>query len=307
MKNTVIIDGNSVAHANHNGRVLSIGDGSFQTQAIYGTIRTVRLIAATYSGWDILVLWDGKAEWRKEIYPEYKANRVATNEKQAASKAAYKAQSPFIQKALSLLGVRQLLVYTHEADDMAGLMSQKISKTGSNVVLVSGDKDWIQLVNQNVIWFDPIRDKKVTHATLFENTGYFTVEAFLDGKALMGDTSDNISGVGGIGEKGAPEFLAMHGSVEAFFENVDSGVIKPSKKAHVNLASKEGRALFRRNKSLMNLLDVPAPSKDAVNVIAPNFSKEGFRTLCEKLAFQSILKNVDEFVEPFVRDDSLPF
>ena len=297
MPNTLIIDGNSIGHANHNATKLTVGD--MQTQAIFGVVKSVRALAESYPGWNQLVLWDGKSAWRKEIYPEYKENRKAKDEKQAAHKEAYKAQSPFIRKALQLLGVRQMLCTSAEADDMAGLISKRLNAAGNQIVLVTGDQDWIQLIKPGIVWFDPIRDNKVNLSNLFEFTGFKTVEAFLDGKALTGDSSDCIKGVGGIGEKGAPEFLAQFQSVQRFFDMCDAGTFVPKKKAHQNLASPEGRVVFERNRKLMNLLDVPNPPSEDINVIAPCFDKEKFRLLCEKLAFASILRDFDGFVAPF--------
>lgn len=296
MADILIVDGNSIGHANHNATKLSVG--GMETQAIFGFCKSLQKMRQAYSGYEIVVLWDGKAQWRKDICPEYKENRKATDEKQAASKESYKKQSPFIRKAIQLLGIRQMLVTTAEADDMAGLMVKKLH--GSNrIVLVTGDKDWLQLVRPGVTWFDPIRDRTVNMSNFFEFTGYKTPEQFVDGKALMGDTSDNISGVGGIGEKGAPEFVAEFGSVQGFFDQVDGGTFIPKKKAHQRLATAEGRAVFQRNRKVMNLLDVPNPPKEDVSVIAPTFNSEAFKQLCEKLAFASILREFELFTNLF--------
>lgn len=289
----LIIDGNSLGHAHHNATKLSVGE--MQTQAIFGMIKSARMMAETYAGWNQLVLWDGKADWRFAIHPDYKGNRKAKDEKQQAHKDAYKAQSPFVRKALQLIGVQQILVTNLEADDMAGVLTKRAK---GNVVLVSGDRDWLQLVRPNVVWFDPIRDYKVGMGNFTEFTGYFTPREFLEGKALMGDTSDNIPGVGGIGEKGAPEFLAQFKSVENFLKQVDDGSFVPKKKAHQNLAAPEGRAAFERNLRLMNLLDAPNPDREAMQVIQPTYNESSFRLLCEKLAFMSILRDFDNFMAP---------
>lgn len=297
----LIVDGNSLCHAAHHATKLSVGE--MQTQAIFGMCKSSKLLAESYPGWNQLVLWDGNAQWRKDIHPEYKANRKAKDERQEADKQAYKDQSPFVRKALQLLGIRQMLVTSLEADDMAGVL---VKRAQGNIVLVSGDRDWLQLVRPNVVWFDPIRDYKVGHGNFTEFTGYFTPREFLEGKALMGDTSDNIPGVGGIGEKGAPEFMAQFKSVENFFKQVDDGSFVPKKKAHQNLASPEGRAAFARNLRLMNLLDAPNPIREDMNVTLPQYNEAAFKILCEKLAFMSILRNFDDFITPFRELQVLP-
>lgn len=297
---SIIIDGNSIGHANHNGTKLSVGE--LQTQAIFGVLKSVRGFIEMYPGWKPIVLWDGDSKWRKEIYPEYKANRKPKDEKSLLHKEAYKTQVPFIRKGLQLLGVRQLLANSYEADDLAGIFSKVLSSNENPAVVITGDKDWLQMVNENVSWFDPIRDRKVGLGNFFESTGYFTTEQFLDGKALMGDTSDNISGVGGIGEKGAPEFIAEFKSVENFFKLVDDGKFIPKKKAHQNLASEEGRNAYRRNIKLMNLLSVPNPPKEDVVIFKQSYNREAFQVFCEKLAFASVLREFDTFLKPFERE-----
>lgn len=291
----LIIDGNSVCHAAHNSTKLTVG--SMQTQAIFGMLKSMRVLSEKFPMLSSLVLWDGEAKWRKEIYPEYKANRKAKDEKQLAHKEAYKAQSPFVRKALSLIGVPQMFATTREADDMAGLFIDLLD--GQQIVLVSGDQDWLQLVRPGVTWFDPIRDNAVNVGSFTEFTGYFSPEEFLQGKALRGDTSDNIAGVGGIGEKGAPEFLAQFKTVENFFRMCDNGEFVPKKVAHKNLASPEGRAAFARNMRLMDLRNVPSPKKEDIVAIPGGYNEDGFRALCEKLAFRSILLDFDGFLRPF--------
>lgn len=293
----LIADGNSLGHAAHNATKLTVGD--FQTQAIFGMVKSMKLLLEKYPNESPLVLWDGEANWRKDLHPTYKENRKAKDAKQQAHKDAYKAQSPFVRKSLSLLGIPQMFAVTREADDMAGILAKQYGLNGERIVLVSGDKDWLQLVRPGVSWFDPIRDRSANMANFEEFTGYFTPYEFLQGKALMGDSSDNIPGVGGIGEKGAPEFMAQFKSVENFFAQVDSGAFVPKKVAHQKLASPAGRAAFARNMQLMNLLEVPMPQREDIVVIRPDYSEEKFRTLCEKLAFGSILRDFDGFLTPF--------
>lgn len=321
-----IVDGNSIGHANHNATKLTVGE--METQAIFGTIKSIQAIKRADPDWDILVLWDGRAQWRFDLCPEYKGNRNAKDDKEQTSKDSYKKQSVFIRKALQLMGVRQMLVTSAEADDMAGLMVKRLAPQGKPIKLTTGDKDWLQMVRPGVVWFDPIRGRSCNFSEFFAFTGYRTPEQFIDGKALMGDTSDNICGVGGIGEKGAPEFIAEFGSVAKFYELVEAGKFVPKKKAHINLCGNvtkedwakqycggrgdeearkkhmenwpgQGRLLFERNRKLMNLLDVPTPPKEDVSVIQPTFNPDAFRAMCEKLAFHSILKDLDGFLSPF--------
>jgi DNA polymerase-1 len=303
---TILIDGNSIGHAHNRANKLTVGE--FQTQAIFGFVKTMAAIKRQHPTASILVLWDGHAEWRKKILPTYKENRKALTPEDEAIKAAYKAQLPLIEKALQALGIRQMRVTSAEADDMAGLFSKRLSAQGKHVLLITGDRDWLQLVNEYVTWFDPVNDRTVDKSNFFEFTGFMTARAYLEGKALMGDTSDCVAGIDGIGEKGAQNLLAEHGSIVHFFKKIDAGIIAPktrksktAKSPHPEqvLASDEGRAIFRRNVMLMNLQDVPNPPPEDVIVTTPNFNPDLFRKLCERLAFVSILKDFSGFIRTF--------
>ena len=291
----LIIDANSLGYASHMATKLKSGD--FETQSIFGMVKSARdMISDTPN---LLYLWDGHAQWRYDLYPRYKADRDK-DPKQALMRANYKKARPFIQLALKSLGVRQLTVTTAEADDLAGFFAKSLNPT-DQIEFVTGDKDWLQLVKENTSWFDPIRDDRVSIKNFMEFTGYKDGRAFMEGKALQGDTSDKITGVGGIGEKGAPLFLAQFGSVQNFFDRVDSGDYIPKKKAEQNFADKsaEGREIFARNVQLMNLLDVPKPKAQDVVYTEPKFDKEQFRVICGRMNFASILSNFDNFVRPF--------
>lgn len=298
MPKYLLIDGNSVGYASHHATKLS--SGGQETQAVFGFLKTMRELRVTYPNHTPIVLWDGRAEWRFALNPSYKSNRN-DDPKKVAVKEAYKSQTPFIRDALEALGIRQMTVATHEADDMAGyLVSTLMQKPDTEIVLISGDGDWIQLVRTGVTWRDMRDDAKiVTIANLFEKTGYKTPLAYLEGKCLQGDSSDVISGVGGIGEKGAPEFLAEFGSVRNFWKVCADGTFVPKKKAHINLNEGEGRKLFGRNLKLMQLIKVAKPDPAHVEVRKGQLNRERFQQICEELGFASILKQLDVFINRF--------
>ncbi len=294
----LIIDANSVGYSCHYATKLH--SGGMETQAIFGFIKTMRELRVTYPDATPIVLWDGRAEWRFQLCPTYKSNRD-NDPKKVAIKEAYKKQVPFIKALVEPLGLRQMLVRTHEADDMAGYLVRELTKTpGNEVVLISGDQDWLQLVRPGVTWRDMRDDAKIiNHANFFDKTAYKTPLAFLEGKCLQGDSSDVISGVGGIGEKGAIDLLATFGSVSNFWQQCADGTYKPTKKALISLYEGEGRALYRRNVQMMQLLKVAKPEKEAVQVTKGALDKDKFHDLCAELAFSSITKNIDHFIKPF--------
>ena len=307
MSHVLLIDGNSLAHANHNATPLTVGD--FQVQAIYGFLRSINtLLEGTSGDKEAIILWDGRAQWRIDLYPEYKGNRAPMDAKQEAHKAAFKKQTPFIEKSMELLGVKQIRSPLLEADDLAGYFARTLSAKGKQVTLVSGDRDWIGLVDNNVTWFDPIRDRRVDMDNFLDFTGYFTAEAYVQGKALQGDNSDNIKGIPKLGEKGAAKFLAEWRDVNEFFAAVDSGKHVPKKRASKTstslhpeefLASPEGRAIFERNVKLMDLAQSRRPEPGEVIIKHGTPDPEGFVRLCERLAFASILAIRHKFFRNF--------
>lgn len=307
MSTTILVDGNSVGYAEHYATKLKSGE--LETQAIFGFIQKARTWRTGYPTATPVVLWDGRAQWRFDLWPLYKSNRD-NDPKKLKFKEAYVAQRPYIARALQHLGVRQMTAASHEADDMAGYLTAKLKvKPENRVILWTGDHDWIQLVDENVVWRDA-RDgtNYVTIKTLLDKTGYKTPMAFLEGKVLEGDTSDVIPGVGGLGEGTAPTFLAEWGSVHNFLKAVDAGTYTPaarkSKNAKTphpeqNLASRAGRTTFLRNLKLMQLLSVKAPPPGDVKVINSKPNKDEFAKLAEELAFFSILRDLDNFFKPF--------
>jgi 5'-3' exonuclease len=291
----VLIDANSIGYAQHDGTKLTVN--GFQTQALFGFVRSLRNLVGKYQTASFIVLWDGRAQWRYDMYPEYKSNRDSLKPKEKERKEAYKKQVPLIKYALKHLGITQAFDPDAEADDLAGYFVRHISvDKKKKILLVTGDQDWLQLVKPNVMWFDPRIDLMIGMENFHKSTGYFSPEEFLQGKALLGDTSDKIKGVGGIGKQGAPEFLAQFGSVEEFWKLCESGEHQLKYKAHKSLYNGEGRENFHRNMELMSLLK----ARDIkIYWTLGKLDKEKFRKLCEEMSFISITKGLDMFFKPF--------
>lgn len=330
-QHTLLVDVNAIGYAAQQATKLS--SGGMETQAAFGVLKTMRELRQLYPQFTPLILWDGRAQWRYDLYPEYKSNRNSTPEK-LAMKASYATQKPYIEKLLRHLGVRQITAYTHEADDLAGHFVRKFSANPKHRVgLITGDGDWLQFVRQNVFWRDLRDDSRfVTARNFYDYTGCKTPMQFLERKCLTGDTSDTIGGVGGLGkDKGAPELIAQFGSVREFWRQCEAGEFKPTTKAHYSLWKGEcehdkdawkalytgdpddkkalkfhmdkwpgqGRAIFRRNFQLMQLLKVQPPKREDIKVDSGAYDKDAFKAACEELAFFSITRNLDEFTNHF--------
>ncbi len=300
MRKLLIVDGNGIGYANQHGTKLT--NGAMETQALFGMIKSMRALRETYIGYQIRVLWDGKAQWRFDLLPEYKANR-SDDPKKVAVKESYQAQRPFIYQVLEMLGIPQVFDDDMEADDLAGYMVAKlpVEEEGRDVVLIAGDQDWAQLVRQGVSWQDP-REKSrfINQDNFFSYTGYRNPVTFLEGKALQGDNSDNIPGVGGVGEKRACELIAEYGRVKNLYSEYDAGRVKATSKFMKNVVSKEGREAFMRNLRMMQLMKVPEPKN--IKLVRSEVKPESFHDLCAEMNFGSILRDFDRFITPFERN-----
>lgn len=295
--NLCIVDGNAVGYAAHYAMQLKAGNQD--TAAIFGVVRTVIDAKQRHPQSKIIVLWDGKAQWRYDRCPTYKANRKSDDPKRQKIHESYAKQRPFMFEILKSMGVSQFRCTTHEADDLAAIFVKK-AQPDDFITLLTSDRDWLQLVRHNVIWVSA-RDKSIVTSRNFQEvTGYRTPEAFLDGKCLMGDSSDNVCGVGGFGEKGTPAFMTAYASVNNFLQAVDAGVIKPTKKIHQRLASPEGREIYNRNYEVMQLLD-PKPI-DKANLISTgpaDKNADAFIEYCGQFAFQSLAPRANEILSMF--------
>lgn len=298
----VLIDGNSIGYAANSSKKLDVG--GMQVQAIYGFVRALRKIVSTFPNLTPIVLWDGKS-WRKEVFEGYKAKRdatdTATQRKQTEMREIFRAQKPFIHSFCAALGVHQFSADNLEADDLAGMLVRRYDGTDRRIVLITADKDWIQLVGPKVMWFDPINDQRITAGTLQEKLGVATPQAWLEVKALMGDTSDEIPGVGGIGEKGALELLATYGGVTKFVRAYRAGELSKVPKKFVALATDpEKIRTFARNMKLMDLRNPSmCPMPKNLRVVHLPLDKTAFGALCDDLMFRSISRDLDAWCEPF--------
>lgn len=151
--------------------------------------------------------------FRKEIYSEYKANRSEMPEDLVP-------QVPYIRKITQAMGIQALDKKGYEADDIIGTLAVEAQKSGVEVIIISGDKDFAQLINNNVSMYDTLKDIKYDVQGVVDKWGV-APDQFMDYLALTGDSSDNIPGVDGIGPKGAQKLLSEYKSIEGIYKNLD--------------------------------------------------------------------------------------
>ncbi|HFI0259454.1 TPA: DNA polymerase I [Streptococcus suis] len=252
----LLIDGSSVAFraffALYNQIDRFKSPTGLHTNAIYGFNLMLDHMMKRIEPTHILVAFDaGKTTFRTEMYADYKAGRAKTPDE-------FREQFPFIRQMLDAMGVKHYELAQYEADDIIGTLDKMAERTEVpfDVTIVSGDKDLIQLTDENTVV--EISKKGVaefeefTPAYLMEKMG-ITPTQFIDLKALMGDKSDNIPGVTKIGEKTGLKLLTEFGSLDGIYENIDS--MKASKMKENLIADKEKAFLSRT----LATIDTQAP------------------------------------------------
>ena len=288
----ILVDVNSVGFAATAGTKLS--SGSQPTQGIFGVMRRIRDLRVNYAG-RILCLWDGRS-WRFNEFPEYKAKRKV-DPKLVALKDEWKKQRVLVGRMLRHMGVDQLIAENMEADDLAGRI---VAARDEPTILVSGDKDWLQLVNENVSWIDPTHDRQCRLGNFKEISGFETPWQFTQAKALAGDAGDCVPPVGGIGPAGAQWIFDKCESVEKLF--VISGIIDTAswpKKIRDFTSDPAKIAAYHRNMRLVWLQhpDLPPMANRRLNHGALN--RDAFIDLAGECAFHSLLRDVDAWLKPF--------
>ena len=207
-----LIDGYSnIFRAFYAIRNLSSSRGE-PTNAVYGFVQMLRKLLREEQPELVGVALDVSSDTvRRERYEDYKAHRKPMPED-------LRPQIPWIRKALEAYRIPILEMERYEADDVLGTLAKKASAAGYDVILVSADKDLMQLVGPRVSLMHTGRDKVYDPALVAEDFGV-PPEQVVDVLALMGDASDNVPGVPGIGAKGAQKLIQEHGSLEALLEH----------------------------------------------------------------------------------------
>lgn len=191
---------------------LYTSDGT-PTQATYGFFRAFKKIMDDFQPTNIIVAWDSKGPtFRNEMYTEYKATR-------SAPPSDLFVQKEHIQKILDAMGVCQMAKPGYEADDVIAAIAQKF-RTDYQIVLVCPDKDMYQLMGKNLLVFDPFKNRLFDQAEYEQELG-FPTEKLPFYYALLGDASDNIPGVHGIGKKGALDLVVQFDSLDDLYKNMD--------------------------------------------------------------------------------------
>ncbi len=284
MNKLLLIDGNSIMNRAFYGIPdMTTNDGR-HTNAIYGFLNIILKVIEEEQATHICVAFDLKKKtFRHEMYEAYKGTRKGMPEE-------LHEQMPRIKKILQAMHIRIVEQEGFEADDLIGTLSKKGEREGFAVTILSGDRDLLQLATDTVL----VRIPKTKHGktevedyyakNVVETYGV-TPLIFIDMKGLMGDTSDNIPGVPGIGEKTAAKLLAEYGDLDGVYAAVDS--MKASRMKQ-NLI--ENKDLAYLSKTLATIkLDCPIPFEFSEATYHDPFNAEAY-TLFEDLELKSFYK-----------------
>ncbi len=277
-KTVYLIDGSAyIYRAYHAIRGLTNSKG-LPTNAAFGFTRMLIKLIEDRSPEYVAMFFDAKGPtFRHELYPDYKANRPPMPEDLSI-------QIPYIKEITHGFNIPVIEMQGFEADDLIGTYGSRAEKAGFSVVMVTGDKDFIQLVTEHAVIWDPMKEKTVDIQSVRKDFG-LEPSQMIDVMALSGDTSDNIPGVPGIGPKTALSLIQAFGSIDRLYEQVHT--IK-KKKQHQNLVQYKKQALM--SKKLVQIdIDVPVSfefEKFRFNgpdnaKLSPLFKKLEFRQLQE--------------------------
>lgn len=306
-RDLLIIDINGLGYAAmYQPNLARLEHDGFQTGGIHGALASVFMRMAEMPLALPVVIWDGHARWRKEMYPEYKSNRKNDPGK-IAIRESYIRQTPYIQLILNRLGIPQLRCETAEADDLAGSLCRNLDASWK-IELDSKDTDYWQALAENVDWYSPSSGKKITLATLADpalasKDGHFlNPREYLQAKALAGDASDCISGIEGVGLKTATKIMRAHGgTTESFWDAMDAGKT-PKGVVETRMNEKPSREIYQRNLKLMDWSLAPEIDTGMLSFTAGRPDWDDVQSLTEQFGLSRTLSKAKEVMGKNGRD-----
>lgn len=285
LKTFLVLDGNALLHrAWHAIPPLTTRDGRL-VNAAYGFTNVVEKMLNIYKPAYMAVAWDlPGATFRHDAYASYKAQR----EKKADE---FYEQIPMIQEILAAYGIPSLSVSGFEADDIIGTLAQmNADEGGIETLIVTGDRDALQLVNDTtkvVFFIKGLSEVKIYDAAAVEEKFGVTPAELIEVKALMGDSSDNLPGVAGIGEKGAVELIKKFGSVEGILASITRGEV-PDKYAKKFIGNEKNALKMRMLVEIVKNVPLKDFSRSQCALRAPDEAR--LRALFTDFEFSSLLK-----------------
>ncbi len=282
----IIIDGNSLVNRAYYAmqRPMITKEGMY-TQGIYGFLNMLEKIKKDHKPQYIIVTFDVKAPtFRHKEYEDYKAGR-----KKMPLELAM--QIPVLKEILDAMNIKRIELEGFEADDLIGTISKKAEDEGKNALIITGDKDALQLAGKKTKVL--ITKKGISQFALYDDDAFFDeygfpVTSFIDYKAIVGDKSDNIPGVPGIGDKGATRLICEYETLENIYKNIEEVEPKGIKN---KLIENETLAYMSKKLATINR-NVPIDIDfEDCKLTEPDYAK--LVELYKKLEFNTFLKKLD--------------
>lgn len=285
MDKIILLDGNSLSYRAFYAMPALQNKSGLYTNSVYGfTLMLERMLEDIKPKYALVAFDKGKQTFRHKTYQDYKGTR----DKRPSELVE---QFGYVRELLDSYGIKYEEHFDYEADDIIGSYAKLAEKAGLEVIIISGDKDLTQLASDNItIYYTKRGVTEVDHYTPeFINEKYgLSPEQIIDMKGLMGDKSDNIPGIAGIGEKTAIKLLAEYKTVENVLDNIDN---ISGKKLKERLAEGKEDALLSKELATI-FTEVPVENKLEDLTFSENRSKK--KELFEKLEFVSFLKKLAE-------------
>lgn len=285
MEKWIVIDGNSIANRAFYAMPPLTNAQGLHTNAVYGFMTMLLKLLEEEKPTHLLVAFDaGKITFRHTEYKEYKGGRSKTPPELSE-------QFPVMRELLDALGIAHFELSGYEADDIIGTLTKRADEEQHTMMVVTGDKDMLQLASDHVtivLTRKGVSEIEKYDPAAIEEKYQLTPLQIIDLKGLMGDSSDNIPGVPGVGEKTALKLLAQYGSVESVLEHVDElkGKMKENIQNHADDArmSKQLATIYREvpielEREKMTFSGVPA---------------ETALPMLQKLEFKSLLDRIEK-------------
>lgn len=278
-----LIDGHSLTFKAYYGVRGLTSPSGHPTGAVYGFLRMLLKFIKEQQPEHLAIVFDtGRKTFRTEIYPEYKANRDAAPED-------FGQQIAWIFELLEAMGIATYSLENYEADDLLATMAEQTKQGGGEAYILTADKDLFQLVDDHVHLLRPGRDELEHYDAdgVVDKIGV-KPEQVIDWLALVGDSSDNIPGVQGIGPKTAQKLLADYGSIDGIYEHLEE--IKRPKQRESLENSRETVALAQRLATIVR--DVPFEWTPEACKLPQDLWTPGSVQLMAELGFDSILSEL---------------
>lgn len=279
MSTIYLIDGSGyIFRAFYAIRPLSTRTG-LPTNAIYGVLHMLMKLLKSVTPTHAAVVFDTKEpSFRKALYNDYKANRAAPPDLLVP-------QFPFFPRVAQSLGLQVLMEPGFEADDVIGTLAKRFATDGHDVIIVTGDKDFMQLVGPRISLWDTMKETRSRAPEVRARFGVDPAQV-IDVLGLAGDASDNVPGVKGVGEKTAMKLIAEWGSLENVLAHTADipGKLGEKLRADADMA--------RLSKTLVTIHTDMALPETLEDCLARGVQSEQFRALCEECEFTNALKTM---------------